>query len=471
MNSFIIGPDAGRGGHLYQQIYESIRRQIREGRLLFGEKLPSTRILAQQLGVSRSTAELAYAQLSAEGYIEAKPCRGYYVCRIEGMYELPGDQTRVEEAQPGEEESGEEYFVDFSPYAVDLSSFPFDTWGRITRNVLGAGDRTLFALGRPQGDRELRVTISRYLRASRGVECGPEQIIVGAGNDYLLMLLNQMLDKKLTAALENPTYRRAYRLFRSFGYQIVPVGMDASGMRADLLEQSGASLAYVMPSHQFPTGTVMPIGRRLELLKWASGAPGRYLIEDDYDSEFRYVGRPVPALQSSDRQGRAVYIGTFSKSIAPAVRISYMVLPAGLLPVYREKCAYLSQTVPRLDQAVLNEFIRDGYFERHLNRMRKLYKGKHDLLLDRLEPFRKSFRISGENAGLHLLLEPLDGRGEKELVMQAAKHGVRVYGLGEMMIPEAPSPKRQAVLLGYAGLTEKELEEGCGLLGQVWKIR
>ena len=484
---------------LYEQIYEHIKKEIKAGKLLSGEKLPSTRFLAEYLQVARTTVDYAYGQLLSEGYIESRPCKGYFVCPIEELFQLEdiegngrGDFTGCTKGSTDGKVSGQPerrvggitggthsgceahaergvkdgFLVDFSPYEIDMSGFPFSVWKKITKNILTFANSELFAKGEAQGDYELRSTISKYLHSSRGVNCRPEQVIVGAGNDYLLMLLEKILGRHVRIAMENPTYKRSYRIFCSFAYQITTVDMDESGMRSDKLEQADVSMAYVMPSHQFPTGTVMPIGRRMELLKWADGGTERYLIEDDYDSEFRFHGKPIPALQASDRHGKVIYMGTFSKAIAPAIRISFMVLPDTLLERYLKNCFFYSCTVSRIDQSILNEFIRDGYFERHLNKMRKLYRAKHELLLGCLQPLRDRFTISGENAGLHLLLTSRSGEAEGELVRKAASGQVGVYGLSESMVEDAPDSA--TVLLGFGGLSEEKIREGTELLRRVW---
>ncbi len=472
---------------LYEQIYEHIRQEIREGKLLAGERLPSTRSLAEYLQVSRSTVDTAYEQLLSEGYIEASPYRGYFVCKMEELFRLEGldagsGAATASQAPPAEGAASGGVLArgrgqgvgraryDFSPYEIDMSAFPFPVWMRITKNVLSESGSGLFSQGEPQGEWDLRVTISRYLHSSRGVECVPDQVVVGAGNDYLLLLLEKLLGRDVSIAMENPTYKKAYRIFRSFAYRIVAVDMDEDGMSAARLEQENVTAAYVMPSHQFPTGTVMPIGRRTQLLRWAQMADDRYLIEDDYDSEFRYRGKPIPSLQASDRDGKVIYIGTFSKAIAPAIRVSYMVLPPVLLERYRRECSIYSSTVSRIDQRILNEFIREGHFERHLNKMRKIYRAKHELLLDRLRPWRDRFQVLGENAGLHLLLSCQDGRTEEELVRKARQAGVRVYGMSDSYIQEPEKGQKNAtILLGYGGLDEKQILEGTALLEKAWK--
>ncbi len=462
---------------LYEQIYEHIRQEIKEGRLLGGERLPSTRSMAEYLQVSRSTIEYAYEQLLSEGYIESRPCKGYFVCAIEeGLEEnmRPTEHnvgTMGEQADAREQESKRGNIAyDFSPYAIDMSLFPYGVWKRITREVVSRENSEMFLQGEAQGDYELRCTIGRYLHSSRGVVCNPDQIIIGAGNDYLLLLLEKILGRKWSVAMENPTYKRAYHILSACGYQVETVDMDESGMEISKLRQTEADLVYVMPSHQFPLGTVMPIGRRAELLAWAKECGG-CIIEDDYDSEFRYRGKPIPSLQASDKNGRVIYMGTFSKAIAPAIRISYMVLPPLLLGAYRERCHFYSCTVSRIDQKVLNEFMAGGYFERHLNKMRKCYREKHDTLLEALKPFQKSFHILGEHAGLHLLLQAQVPVSEAQLVQWAADQQVAVYGLQEYRVvdPKYPEADAATVLLGFGGMSKEEIIEGVEHLKIAWK--
>ena len=457
---------------LYQQIYEHIRQEIREGKLLAGERLPSTRSLAEYLQVARSTVDYAYDQLLSEGYIEARPYKGYFVCKLEGIFTLEQETGRVPEPEawdPQAEDRDEEKRIDFSPYGIDMNGFPFGVWKRITKNILNDSNSELFAQGEAQGDYDLRLTISRYLHSSRGVNCRPEQIIVGAGNDYLLLLLEKILGRHVGIAMENPTYKRAYRIFRSFAYHIVTVDMDDKGMRADRLEQEPVRVAYVMPSHQYPTGAVMTIGRRAELLRWAEKKPDRYLIEDDYDSEFRYKGRPIPALQGMDDSQKVIYMGTFSRSIAPAIRVGFMVLPEPLLALYREKAGFYASTVSRVDQKILTHFIIEGYYERHLNRMRSVYRGKHDTLLAGLRELEPYFEIGGEYAGIHVLLTHKKGISEKKLTETAAQAGVKVYGMSDFVIGQNKDLFPSTVILGYASLKESEITEGCKRLVNAWK--
>ncbi|MCC8127108.1 MAG: PLP-dependent aminotransferase family protein [Clostridiales bacterium] len=455
---------------IYEQIYTYIREEIRRGNLREGERLPSTRRLAENLKVSRSTTQMAYEQLIAEGYIEARPCRGNYVAHIGGLVRVEQRTPvlmQMEREIPDEKKSAGDW-IDFSPRGIDLDHFPYNTWRKLSKNALVDDNKEYFHSGTPQGEPGLRTAILAYLHAARGVNAAEEQIIIGAGSEYLLMLLSLILGHEKGIAMENPTYKQAYRVFCSQGHPVYPVSMDAFGMNPEKLAQSGANVAYIMPAHQYPTGIIMPVGRRQKLLNWAAEEPGRYLIEDDYDSEFRYKGKPIPALQGMDREGTVIYIGTFSKSIAPAIRVSYMVLPEKLLQVYREKAGFYASTVSRIDQHILYQFLSQGYFERHLNRMRGIYRSKHDTLLTALRPLEKIFDIHGENAGLHILLTDRQGRTEEELTELAKSRQVRVYGMSSYYIDPLREHRPGTVLIGFANRNEAEIVRGVQRLTECW---
>lgn len=459
--------DGGRETPLYEQIYRYIKEEIRAGRLGAGVRLPSTRVLAENLKVSRSTTQMAYDQLLSEGYVEAVPCKGYYVAGIEELVEVK--QKPMGDLVLPRETRKETWLVDFSPRGIDLDSFPFNIWRKISKNTLVDDNKEMFAGGDPQGEYSLRQAIGDYLHSARGVNLSPEQMIVGAGSEYLWLLLAQILGPDHRIAMENPTYKQAYRVFSGAGYPVVPVKMDRYGMSADQLALSGADVAYVMPAHQYPTGIVMPVRRRQELLAWAYSRPDRYVIEDDYDSEFRYKGKPIPALQGMDRGGRVIYIGTFSKSIAPAIRVGFLVLPREMMETYRKKAGFYASTVSRIDQNILYQFITQGHYERHLNRMRAIYKGKHDCLLAGLRRLESRFEIRGEYAGLHVLVTHRQGMEEQELIQRAGEKGVKVYGISSSMISGDHKMFSSTVLLGYANLSEEQIRLGTDLLDQAWQ--
>ena len=463
MNELTISLDTRSRIPLYEQIYDYIKTDIQSGRIPYGEKLPSTRFLSKHLEVSRSTVELAYEQLLSEGYIESVPYKGFFVAQIDELYHLKKDKPKPQR----ERKEAHRYRYDFTPNGVDLKSFPYNVWRKLSKDIL-LDDRTeLFRSGDSQGEYGFRSAICSYLYQARGVDCTPDQIIVGAGSDYILMLLGMILGMDHTIAFEDPTYKQAYRMAGGMSYNCIPVSMDKNGMKVTELEKSGADIAYVTPSHQYPTGVIMPIRRRMELLKWACEEQGRYIVEDDYDSEFRYKGKPIPALKGYDVNDKVIYLGTFSKSIAPAIRLSYMILPKPLLQAYDQKARFVNSTVSKVDQLIVQKFIEEGYYERHLNKTRALYKSRHDVLIEELRPMADICTISGENAGVHLLLTFQNGMAEEELIDRAARADIRVYGLSDYRIRENCEEKA-TILLGYANLTEDQIREAARLLRDCW---
>lgn len=455
---------------IYMQIYDYICAEIRSGNLRPGDRLPSSRQLSVHLQVSRNTVDMAYGQLNAEGYIESRPKQGYYICDITNHIPaiFPSDAPAVPPSpRPASPSS---VCFDFNPNGIDLEYFPYNIWKKTMKDILyNDSQDNLLLPGDPQGDLGLRQAIAGYLHQSRGVRCDASQVIVGAGTDFLLILLYQLLGAKAVYAVENPGYFQAYQVLSHIGASTVPVSMDGSGIHMDDLYHSGASVAYVMPSHHFPTGIVMPIKRRLELLAWAGNCPDRYIIEDDYDSEFRYKGRPIPSLQGIDTSGHVIYMGTFSKALTPAMRVGYMVLPPSLLSRYRQQLSFYSSSVSRSEQKFLTLFIRRGQFERHLNRMRNVYKEKRDYILKAFQPYRQFLTISGENSGLHMLLHFKDGRTTTQLLSQAAEQGIRLYQVSDYsMDTRSSSAFDDHIILGYAALPMDRLETGLSRLLDVW---
>lgn len=467
MNDLLIPLKEDSRFPMYRQIYDHIKNEIQKGKMKAGEKLPSSRILAKNLCISRSTVDMAYDQLLAEGYIESVPCKGYYVCQMEGIY-FDRKKKEFPEVNSGQKPSDAVYRWDFALNGIAPGGFPHNIWRKLSREVLSQEGDSLFQLGDPCGEPGIRQAVAEYLHSARGVDCDPGQIIIGAGNDYLLMLLWVILGKNRKIAMENPTYLSAYYDFLHMGSHILPVGQDEQGIRIEELEKTEADTVYVMPSHQFPMGMVMPLKRRTELLKWAGAREGRYIIEDDYDSEFRYKGQPIPALSGFDQKGCVIYLGTFSKSLAPSVRVSYMVLPRELMNTYLSLEHLFSVTVSRTDQKILELFLREGYYERHLNRMRAVYKNKHDLMVKCLKDMSHICTFSGENAGVHLLVEFCNGLTEQEAVFRAKESGIKVYGVSEYRIQKT-SKEENMVLLGYATLREEDIEKAMKSLKKIWE--
>ncbi|MBS6883290.1 MAG: PLP-dependent aminotransferase family protein [Clostridiaceae bacterium] len=455
---------------LYEQLYRAVRADIMSGTLAGGERLPSKRQLAANLRISQITVETAYSQLLAEGYLVSEPRRGYFVQR---QLAVPAAPPRVAAAQAPQRNAPEPVCrYDFRTNIVDNGCFPFSTWARLSRSVLSEYSDRLLRATDPCGASELRAEIVRYLYDFRGINVSPDNILVGAGSEYLMHLVIQLLGRNRVYALENPGYRKLYQIFAVNGITARPIPLDKQGLRADALAASDASVVYLTPSHHFPLGTVMPAARRLELLRWASAAPDRYIIEDDYDSEFRYASRPIPALGELDRAGRVVYVNTFAKSLAPGLRISYLVLPDALMARYRAQFSLYSSTVPSFDQHTLAAFMRTGGFERHISRSRKVYQARRDALMAALDRELAGLphEVSRSEAGLHLLLHMRSGMLEGELINRARAVGVRVYGLSAYYTPPV-KPPRATLVLGYAGLTERQIDEAAALLRQAWDGR
>ena len=462
MESFTLGLMRGDGAPLYRQLYRHIVEEIASGGLAAGEKLPSKRRLAADLRVSVSTVETAYQMLVAEGYIAARAKSGFTVCRIEKL-DAP---VRPAPAAPPEPPA-KRWAYDFGTGSVDTALFPFKTWARIQRETVTAHPE-LLNHGSRQGDASLRAAIAKYLHAYRGVVCAPEQIVVGAGIEYLVGLLARLFCAS-TFAVENPGYPRTAQVLRNNGVRTVFVPVDGDGMTLDALQAGGAQLAYVTPSHQFPTGVTMPAGRRAELLHWAARRPGqRYIIEDDYDSEFRFDTRPLPSLQGmAGADGPVVYLSTCSRSLAPSIRIAYMVLPEQLLPAWQAKYALYSGTVSRFEQQTLARFITGGYFTRHLARERVAYKARRDALTKALrEAFApEELHLTGLHTGLHLLAELRDPPPDDALRAAAEAEGVRLSLLSDYDLTGGGAALGGTLVLGYGSLAD----ESCASVGETLK--
>ncbi|MDE7244524.1 MAG: PLP-dependent aminotransferase family protein [Oscillospiraceae bacterium] len=452
---------------LYQQLYEDLARQIKSGRLKAGDRLPGKRSLAAQLAVAVNTVDTAYQMLVAEGYLEAREKSGFFVLEYSDM--LPVQPQTPEISLPPEPPPAPVRF-NLSTGAVDTTLFPFRTWGRIQKELLYASPE-LLSHGHRQGDPELRQALASYLRAYRGVICSPEQIVVGAGVEYLLGLLAQLLrGQNAAAAVENPGYDRPRMILENNGISCRCVDIDTSGLTVSGLRASGANICYITPSHHFPTGATMPAGRRAQLLRWASEGEGRYILEDDYDAEFRFDIRPIPSLQGmAGPAGPVVYLCTFSKSLAPSIRIACMVLPVPLLSRYRTAYGSYSNTVSRFEQQTLYRFLNEGYFTRHLARMRSAYKNRAELLARSLEERFSRVTLTGRHTGLHLLLTLPDGPSETQMEQSALDAGVCLRGLSRYYMERVQLCPPNTVVLGYASLRDADIPELTGALYSAWR--
>ena len=447
---------------LYEQLYAALADEIRSGERAPGTALPGRRTMAARQGVSVNTVDTAYQMLAAEGLAEARPRSGFYVQKTYGMLHSrpPARPVPAPDAPAGREPAVR---YDLSTGSIDTALFPARSWGRIQRELLYQSP-DLLQRGEMQGDEPLRVQIARYLSAYRGVECTPEQIVVGAGIEYLLGCLAHLFTGGV-AAVENPGYTRTRAVLQNSGIPCTLVDIDASGLPAEALEQSGANLCYLTPSHHFPTGITMPAPRRAELL----AMPGRYILEDDYDSEFRFDIRPLPSLQGmAGPDGPVVYLTTFSKSLAPGIRIACMVLPHSLLARYRQDFAQYANTVSRFEQQTLCNFMAGGYFTRHLARMRLTYKRRMEAFAAALRHALPGVTLGSVHSGLHFLLTLPGAGGEHAMVEAAAREGVRLRGLSEYYLARRECCPPDTVVAGYSALKEDDIPAVASALARAW---
>lgn len=437
--------DAGSDS-IYEFLSKSIKKDILQGILKAGEKLPSKRQFAKNLGVSVITVENAYAQLMAEGYIYSIPKRGFYVSDFKyPLQERKAELTREMVSLTGEDKG---WLADFTSNQTETDLFPFTIWSKVIREVLNDSRVQLMTNSACGGIQALWESIAGYLKDFRDMDVKPQQIIVGAGTEYLYGLLIQLLGRDKIYAVENPGYRKLEKIYNSLGVACRWIAMDQAGVCISDLENQQADIVHITPSHQYPAGIIMPISRRYEMLGWASKAEERYIIEDDYDSELRLSGRPIPTLQSIDMSGCVIYMNTFTKTLCSTVRISYMVLPRKLLQQFYEKLSFYSCTVSNFEQYTLAKFIQEGKFENHINRLRNYYRRKRDILLEALLKGKRKdvISVSGEEAGLHFLMKVHIQLPEKVFLERARLRGIKLVPLSDYYYGDVEKPENIYVM-------------------------
>lgn len=457
------------GEPLYQQLYRFIKEDIMRGNLTAEEKLPSRRAFAKNLGISTITVENAYAQLIAEGFLYSLPQKGYFVTdmktflparenEMSGFTEGARERAEHREAFPKEQER--HYLADFTSNQTSSGQFPFSVWAKLLRKTLKQEQALLMKNAPGGGVWPLREAIAGHLHDFRGMEVQPWQIIVGAGTEYLYGLLLQLFGMEKRYGVENPGYHKIGKIYGSHHVSCSYVAMDHAGVKIEDLEEQRVDVVHISPSHHFPTGIVMPVSRRYELLDWTRRKEGRYIIEDDYDSEFRLSGKPIPPLQSIDTQGKVVYMNTFTKTLSSTIRISYMVLPEQLAGKFQEEFSFYSSTVSNFEQYTLTRFIAEGYFEKHMNRMRNYYHEKRDLLLRKIaeSPLADYVTILEEDAGLHFLMRIHTAMPDEELRGRLERKGVKISSLAQY--DAKPSGQENHVfIMNYSSLEESLIDE------------
>ncbi len=445
---------------LYEQLYRAIRADILTGTLRGGEKLPSKRQLAEHLSVSKITVETAYAQLLAEGYITSRQRAGYFVEHLPEA-DLPVTPLSAEK-QPNPPS-------DPPARSSAASLFPFSVWARLMRAVLLEQQTALLQPTPHMGMPALQQAIADELWRLRGMQVRPEQIVIGAGAEYFYNLLIQFFGRDRHYALEALGHRKIARVYQAGGVQITPVQMDADGIVPDSLFASDADILHISPSHHYPTGAITPVGRRRQIMQWLAQSDSRYVIEDDYDSEFRFSGLPIPTLQSMDTRSRVIYLNTFSKTLTPALRISYMILPVQMLDAWQKTMGFYTCAVPSFEQLTLARFLREGYFEKHLSRMRKHYRAVRASLLDTLAaaPYNNLFSVQSATVGLHLVVRVHAKHTDEVLCELLTKAGLEPTLLSSFYIGTPPETAKGCFVLHYAGLEPQSLKTALNTLAHL----
>lgn len=448
---------------LYEYLYKQIKNDILNYTLSPDEKLPSKRALAKHLNVSTITVENAYQQLMAEGYIYSVAKSGYYVSHLSTTKAASSGVKIIHE--PEKEEASPTFYADFVNNSTASDNFPFTTWTKLMRETMSDEADKLMVRSPSTGIWELRTAIADYLFQFRGMAVEPDQIVVGAGTEYLYSLIIQLLGRNKTYAVEDPGYQKISKIYASNDVDCVPVPLDSNGIDISSLEKTDAEVLHISPSHHFPTGIVTPISRRYELLSWASKSAERYIIEDDYDSEFRLLGKPIPSLQSIDVLEKVIYMNTFSKTLTSTIRISYMVLPKGLMERYKKELNFYSCTVSNFEQYTLAKFIQKGHFEKHINRMRNYYRTQRDAIISCIKkhPDYTKVAIMEENAGLHFLLKVATEKSDEALLQNMNANGIHISCLSQYYYDKAKSVEHTLVI-NYSGIEKDKIERAVELL-------
>ncbi|WP_332647272.1 MocR-like pyridoxine biosynthesis transcription factor PdxR [Lysinibacillus sp. 54212] len=443
---------------LIKQIYGQIRERILNGEFQSGEKLPSTRELSSQLKVSRNVILEAYDQLLAEGFLTSRTGSGTFIA--EGAVLKQSKKRALFHTNPADEENiKEEQLINFRSGIPALDLFPRKTWAKLAHSVWNDTSNTMFGYDIPEGRPELRTVLSRYLLKTRGVNCHPDQIVITSGATQALTLVSKLLlSKGDMVAMEDPITNDIQTIFRATGSSILPIPVDEFGMKTSLLpENKDPKFIFITPSHQFPIGGTLPIQRRIQLIDY-SRKSNCYLVEDDYDSEFRYEGSPVSSLQGLEPE-RVLYIGSFSKILSPALRIGYVILPPALIEKCRRLKWFSDLHTPSLDQLILARFIEEGLLERHITKMKKVYKKRRDFLIQCISTtFSNKANIIGYSTGLHLILELPDFPFTNQALRQIEQAGVKVYPVEDHTIEKGKHSNR--IILGYGHLNNEEIQEG-----------
>ncbi len=440
---------------LYLFLYKSIKKDILSGKLRSHEKLPSKRTFARNNGISTITIQNAYDQLISEGYIYTLPKKGYYVASLDKMVR---QEVRAKVDYNIRIPSSEDYEFDLSSNRINPDNFPFSIWNRLSREIMNDRKEDLMRISPTAGVRELREAIASHLKSFRGMLVDPDQIIIGSGTEYFYGLIVQLLGRDKVYVIENPGYKKLEEIYKKQDIESRFASLDDKGVTIEELEKSGAEVAHICPNHHFPTGITMPASRRYEVLSWANSREGRYIIEDDYDSEFRITGKPIPPLFSIDACEKVIYINTFSKTLSPTIRVSYMVLPVHLANLFYKTMSFYACTVSNFEQYTLYKFISEGYLEKHINRMRLYYIRKRKRIMDIISESGLSDRCSviENDSGLHFLIKIDTAKKDSSINKKLKEKGIKLKALSEYYF--TGEDKQHFFIVNYSDLDEDKLK-------------
>lgn len=452
-----IGSDS-----LYEHLYKCIKNDILQGILRPGDKLPSKRTFAKNLNISTITIENSYAQLLAEGYIYSIPKKGYFIADLNRNNQ---DTVAIRSENITTVVNPEIYFADFINNQINPDNFPFSVWTKLMREIILDKSRELMTNSPCGGIMELRSAIAGHLKEFRNMDISPEQIIIGAGTEYLYGLLIQLLGHDRIYGVEDPGYQKVAQIYKSNRVACHYIPLDGQGVTIESLESNSIDIIHTSVSHHYPTGIITPISRRYELLGWASKSDSRYIIEDDYDSEFRLMGKPIPSLQSIDVMEKVIYMNTFTKSLASTIRVSYMILPSHLIKRFYETLSFYSCTVSNFEQYTLARFIKDGYFEKHINRMRNYYRGQRDLIMQCIHnnPNATRITIKEEDSGLHFLMHVLTDKSDKTIIQDALHQSIRISCLSDYYHNDSKKDLH-TLIINYSNLPPAIMQEAISRL-------
>lgn len=472
-------PLSKQPGPLFRQVYMHLRESILSGNLVAGEKLPSTRDLAEQLGISRTVALMAYDQLLAEGFASGRPGSGTYVASGVAA-PLPGSKAKSAPLRLSRFGSSaasawsrmnfpvratHPQLYDFAYGRSDVGAFPFEMWRRLLLRCARKAPVSEFDYGPAGGNARLREAICHHVRRSRAVVSDASQVVIVNGSQQALDLIARVLfEKGEPVAIEDPSYQGTTEILRAAGARLLPVTVDKEGINPAKIPAS-ARIVFVTPSHQYPTGAILPLTRRLALLEWAK-RKNAVMVEDDYDGEFRYQGHPLESLQGLDREGRVIYVGTFSRTVFSALRIGYLIAPKRLVTAFLAAKWLCDRHTASLEQEALAEFISNGMYERHLRRMRRQNASRRSALLEAIRThLGNRVEVTGDGAGAHVVLWPAKRQTEDSIIAAAARRGVRVYGIAPYFLKK---PGRPGIVLGYSRMREPQIREGVRRLAEIF---